>query len=109
MKVNILGTIYTVDERTVEEDRYLKNCDGYCDKSSKEIVIVKKRDNNELNNWEWYRKKVMRHEIIHAFFNESGLMENFAHTECGQEELTVDWIAIQFPKMLEAFKATGCL
>lgn len=110
MKVNILGTDYTIKECTVDEDSYLKDCDGYCDKSSKEIVICKNRDDNQLKDWEWYRKKVMRHEIIHAFLYESGLAENFEHAnEFGQDETMVDWIAMQFPKILEVYKEAGCL
>lgn len=110
MKVNILGTEYTVEERTVEEDSYLNNCDGYCDKSTKEIVVAKQKPDNDLNNYDWYRKKVMRHEIIHAFLYESGLHENFEHPkQYGHEETTIDWIAIQFPKMLKVFEEAGCL
>jgi hypothetical protein len=41
---------------------------------------------------------VKRHEIIHAFFAESGI------TEWERDERLVDYMAIQFPKMLEAFK-----
>ena len=41
-------------------------------------------------------KKVLRHEIIHAFFYESGLWQ------LCQDENIVDWIAIQFWKMAEA-------
>lgn len=110
MKVNILGTEYTVEERTVEEDSYLSNCDGYCDKTTKEIVVAKQKPDNDLNNYEWYRNKVMRHEIIHAFLYESGLHENFEHPkQFGHEETTVDWFAVQFPKMLKVFEEVGCL
>ena len=110
MKVNILGTEYTVEERTVEEDSYLNNCDGYCDKTTKEIVVAKQKPDNDLNNYDWYRKKVMRHEIIHAFLYESGLHENFEHPkQYGHEETMIDWIAIQFPKMLKVFEEAGCL
>ena len=109
MKVSILGTIYTIIERSEEEDINLKDNDGYCDRAKKKIVIVDGRADYTDSWWEWQRKKIMRHEIIHAFLNESGLIENFAHIEYGQEETTIDWIAIQFPKMLEAFKVTGCL
>lgn len=110
MKVNILGTEYTVEERTVEEDSYLSNCDGYCDKTTKEIVVAKQKPDNDLNNYEWYRKKVMRHEIIHAFLYESGLHENFEHPkQFGHEETTVDWFAVQFPKILKVFEEVGCL
>lgn len=52
----------------------------------------------------------MRHEIIHAFLYESGLAENFEHAnEFGQDETMVDWIAMQFPKILEVYKEAGCL
>ncbi len=42
--------------------------------------------------------KFLRHEVIHAFFSESGLDDYSSN-----EEL-VNWIAIQFPKMLQVFK-----
>ena len=110
MKVNILGTDYTIEERTVEEDSYLNNCDGYCDKTTKEIVVAKQKTNSDLNDYDVYRKKVMRHEIIHAFLFESGLWECFEHAkQFGHEETMIDWIAVQFPKMQEVFEKAGCL
>ena len=52
-----------------------------------------------------YRKKQLRHEIIHAFLSESGLQCNWQHTEqFGHDETTVDWFAIQSPKIFEVFK-----
>ena len=110
MKVNILGTEYTIEELSVEQDGYLASCEGYTDKSSKKIVIKAKDEKNELDNFEWYRKKVMRHEIIHAFLFESGLGECFEHSNrFGHEETMVDWIAYQFPKMQKVFEEAGCL
>ena len=110
MKINVLGTEYTIEERTVEEDSYLESCDGYCDKSTKEIVVAKQKPDNDLNNYEWYRNKVMRHEIIHAFLYESGLDVNFEHANrYGHEETMVDWIAVQFPKMQKVFEEVGCM
>ena len=51
---------------------------------------------------------VLRHEIIHAFLNESGLKDNFEHTShAGHEETMVDWIAIQFPKIATVYKELG--
>lgn len=46
-------------------------------------------------------RKNKRHEIIHAFLFESGLAEN---SEWAQNEEMVDFFAIQFPKLMEAFK-----
>lgn len=55
--VNILGTEYTVEERTVEQDKELKDCNAYCDKTTKEIVIsICDKENCSLHNPEWYRK-----------------------------------------------------
>lgn len=109
LKINVLGTGYTIKELSEQECEGLKNCDGFCDKTIKEIVISKKPDSCDLGDWEWYRKKILRHEIIHAFLFESGLHENWEHNQYGQEETTVDWIAIQFPKMLKVFQEADCL
>lgn len=109
MKVNILGTEYTITECSEKENSLLENMDGYCDKTTKEIVIKAKPDDCNLGDFEVYRKKVMRHEIIHAFLFESGLHENFEHTQYGHNETMIDWVAVQYLKMLEAFKQVGCI
>ncbi len=109
MTVKILGAKYTIEEHAKSEDTYLKDCDGYCDKTAKLIVVTKKPDNCELIDFERYRKKVMRHEIIHAFLYESGLHENFEHPTFGHDETFVDWVAVQYPKMLKVFKKVGCI
>lgn len=109
MRVNVLGTIYTIREVERCKDKDLECANGYCDNTTKEIVIAKKDDKCNLGNFEAYRKKILRHEIIHAFLFESGLHENFKHDEYGHEETMVDWIAVQYPKMQKAFQDAGCL
>lgn len=109
MKIDVLGTEYAIMVATKAEDRFLEKCDGYCDKTSKKIVVTAKESDNELDCFETYQKKCMRHEIIHAFLFESGLHENFKHGEWGHDETMIDWIAIQFPKLLKAFEEAGCL
>lgn len=109
MKINVLGTLYTVIMSDQTKDPKLINCDGYCDKTSKKIVVLNSSAQSDLENFEWYRKKVLRHEITHAFLFESGLHENFKHETFGHEETMVDWIAVQFPKLLEVFKKADCL
>ena len=109
MKINVLGTEYTIYERTAEEDKTLNTADGYCDKTTKVICVTKKTPDSNLGDWETYRKKVLRHEIIHAFLFESGLHENFEHKQWGHDETFIDWIANQFPKMQKAFEEAGCL
>lgn len=109
--VNILGTEYTIEERTVEQDKVLEKCDAYCDKTSKEIIIsICDKDNCELHNPEWYRKKLIRHECIHAFLFESGIHECAVWTtDDSHNEQFVDWIAIQFPKILKVFQELDIL
>lgn len=42
IKVNILGTTYSVEKKSKEEDSYLErnNFLGYCDEIAKKIVIL---------------------------------------------------------------------
>lgn len=109
MKIDVLGTEYSVFELSQKEDKLLETCDGYCDKTSKKIVITTKDEESNLDCFEEYRKKILRHEIIHAFLFESGLHENFKHDCFGHDETMIDWVAVQFPKMLKVFKAADCL
>ncbi len=107
MNLNILGTLYTVEELTREEDPLLENMDGYCDKTKKRIVISTKSPDSDLGDWEVYRRKILRHEIIHAFLFESGLHECWEHG-FGHDETYVDWIAAQHPKLHAVFVEAGC-
>lgn len=110
-KVNILGTEYTIEILTAEQDAYLRDkaCDGYCDKTSKRIVVRAEDETNELENYEVYKNTCLRHEIIHAFLFESGLQQNFKHDQWGHDETMIDWVAMQFPKLQKAFKEADCL
>lgn len=99
MKINVLGTKYRIFFKSPEQDKTLNNYDGYCDKSTKTIVV----------NIKTIQKQSLRHEIIHAFMFESGLSANWEHKQFGQEETVVDWIAIQFPKILKVFEEVGVL
>ena len=43
MTVNVLGTEYTIEYKNANEDAFMFEVDGYCDKTSKRIVVSKKR------------------------------------------------------------------
>ena len=111
MKINVLGTEYEVIEREVEEDELLKNADGYIDKTTKEIVLlIFTEENCEIKNIEYYKKKVLRHEIIHAFLYESGIAESSNGVDAwAMNEEMVDFFAYQFPKLQKAFEEADCL
>lgn len=109
LKIDVLGVEYTVEKKSKMEDSFLESCDGYCDKTTHRIVVATKDDECTIGDFEGHQKKVMRHEVIHAFLFESGLAENWKHEPWGHDETFVDWVAIQFPKLLNAFKAADCL
>lgn len=112
MQVNILGVDYEVlldaDEK---DDTRLKKADGYMDHTIKKIVVAKMQpDEDSLADLDVYAKKVLRHEIIHAFLAESGLRESSRKVEnWAQNEEMVDWIAIQAPKIFKVFQECGCI
>lgn len=110
MKIEILGTTHIIERQKREDNRLLNDRDGYYDKTTKKIVVEAfSPEDSELEDIRAYEKEVLRHEIIHAFFEESGLSGNFEHQRFGIEETVVDWIAIQFPKMLKAFTEAECI
>lgn len=106
MTVNVLGTDYIIKETNKVADTNLETCDGYCDTSTKNIVIDTFKDSpGSLGDLDSYRNKVVRHELTHAFLHESGLDCN----SWAKDEEVVDWIAIQFPKLLKAFEQCGAI
>ena len=100
MTVNVLGTEYTIEEANKITDPNLEQHDGYCDYSTKTIVIDTFRDSpGSLKDLESYKTRVIRHELIHAFLFESGL----DGCSWAKDEEIVDWIACQFPKLQDSF------
>ena len=104
--LNILGQDYIYQENNEKGDTRLEDTDGYHDGYAKIICVNNDYNENHslaIRNFTEYKKKVIRHEIIHAFFTESGL-KNY-----GEDEVIVDWIAAQFPKLLKAFAQVEAL
>lgn len=100
-QLSILGAEYTLIQDASEETYpYLQGCDGYCDYYDKKIVLGCFTEENgyEHGDLEHLKRKVLRHEIIHALLYESGL------SHIAEDEQIVDWLAIQFPKMNRIFE-----
>lgn len=103
--MDILGVEYELltDDYDLEET----GADGLCEVYSKEIKI--RSIENMLDDVESIEAKetryveTLRHEIIHAFLYESGFVAYY------NDELLIDYLAIQFPKLLEIFKEQGCI
>ena len=118
--VSILGTNYSIKKVKHGCDEYMERMKfgGYCDGVLKEIVILDVKTipdpywtNASAEFIERVERETLRHEVVHAFLNESGLKHNAVANEeaWAKNEEMVDWIAIQFPKILEVFKKLGCV
>lgn len=107
--VHILGSLWCILERSEQEDERLKDCDGYCDWTTRQIVVEREL-HGTLGDMEKYIRKVTRHEIVHAFLFESGLAECSGEVEAwARNEAMVDWIANQGQKVYAAWKEAGAL
>lgn len=98
--IDILGEEWKIVISSEREDPLLENADGYCDWTVKTIVIEKEISGN-LNNMNSYIKKVMRHEIVHAFLFESGLAECSGESDAwALNEGMVDWFERQVKRSI---------
>ncbi len=117
-KVNILGTNYSITLKRYDEDKTFErdNVAGYCYSFTKQIVVCdmstyKGWENEPLEVIEQQQKETLRHEIVHAFFNESGLKSNTdsINGPWARDEELVDWIAIQGPKIYKAWQDVNAI
>lgn len=107
--VNILGTTYTVDVISVEEDSYLDGIYGYCDFMTKSIVLRELKPLDYQGNIDAINaqyKTNLRHELMHAFLYESGLDSSTLDNWARNEEM-IDFMAIQLPKIFKVFNECG--
>lgn len=107
MKVSVLGTDYEVVMRPESEnDPKLGDASGYCEPHSKKLVIKDfVPDEQTVENPDDFKKKVLRHELTHAFLHESGIRS----CSWGDNEDIVDWIALQGPKIYKAWQEAGAV
>ncbi|SDF61548.1 hypothetical protein [Sporomusa acidovorans] len=106
MKVNILGTDYIIIEQSDDDNPKLDNANGLCEIWSKKIIInseILKPYKMLAEQPEKFKNKVLRHEIVHAFFAESGLLDY-----CSDQTL-VDHLSVQLPKMFKVMQQAECL
>ncbi|MBC8546112.1 hypothetical protein H8711_04080 [Clostridiaceae bacterium NSJ-31] len=116
--LNVLGTPYTITVRKYKEDEAFEreSIDGYCDRYLQQIVIC---DMTTCKGWEYEsaeaarsaQRQILRHEIVHAFFDESGLADSSFKVDgpWAKNEELVDWIALQGPKIYAAWQEAGAL
>lgn len=109
MKIDVLGTEYELELKSESEDIALRDCDGYCDESTKRLVVetyaTVKDSPNAQKDLSVQQKKVIRHELTHAFLSESGLAE----CSWANNEEIVDWIARMGPRLVKAWESAGAM
>lgn len=105
--VSILGTEYIILLNNPDENPVLKNLAGYCSNNTKELVINNNLEYFKGKTDEWIAndiKSTIRHELIHAFFNESGLVISAVYSDgWAKNEEMVDWWSVQSPKIFKTF------
>ena len=118
MKIQILGTEWTVEIRKSGDDPKLSKNDwcGYCSGAEKLIVVC---DMETCRGWEddstaaklEEQRRCLRHEIVHAFLYESGLGADALSPPgaWAYNEEMVDWFARQGPKIHKAWKEVDAL
>jgi hypothetical protein len=116
--INILGTPYTILVKKYAEDEAFerRGIDGYCNGLAKQIVVC---DMTTYKGWEHEpsedveisQKQTVRHEIVHAFFYESGLADSSCTVNgpWATNEEMVDWFSWQGPKIYAAWKEAEAL
>lgn len=118
MTIDVLGTKYKISVKKFYEEEAFerRSIAGFCDGYAKEIVICDMKtykgwEDEEARTIDAAQKTTLRHEIVHAFFYESGLADcsmTYDGTWAKNEEM-VDWIAFQGPKIYAAWKEAGAI
>ena len=117
--IEVMGEIYQISYRSEEEDPGLEGCLGYCDKYQKLIVIDSSDEDDVIemsrecgeqwgDSYDKLQKKVLRHELTHAFITECGLSESSQGQWACNEEV-VDFLAINATKLVKLFEKAGAL
>ena len=108
-KINILGFAWTIKKQSVKQNSLLNDYAGYCDWTTRTIVLRTDFDGN-LGDMNKYMRKVCRHEITHAFLCEAGLNECAHETDCwALNEEMIDWFANIGPIIYKAWKDAGAV
>lgn len=118
MKIDILGTPYDLVYKDYQNDPLFekRSICGYTDSVEHVICIcnIGTFPDFEDETEEYckkYERGILRHEIIHAFLNESGLQDSASVFNAAwvKNEEMVDWMSLQLPKIVEACKAVDAM
>lgn len=122
--IDVLGTLYRVELRNYDDDASFAEDDSnaYCYCDARLIVVGNLQTLPAAINTKCHKEEInaaclvgecaaLRHEIIHAYLNESGLRWD-AHTSnkpWAKNEEMIDWFAVQAPKIFKTYSELGVL
>ena len=108
--IKILGSAWEISVRSYKDDPLLGDCDGYCDWTTRTIVVEREIKGGNLADMDAYVRKVIRHEIVHAFLFESGLGHASHKSKCwAVDEEVVDWFARMGEQIYRAWEDAEAL
>lgn len=109
VQVHIMGEKWEINECSIDEESRFEYCDGFCDWTTRRIFVRSELEGT-LEDMDVYLKKVLRHEIVHAFLFESGLAESsLPSEEWAKNEEMIDWIARNGEKIYNVWKIAGAV
>ena len=111
-KINILGARWRIKIRKYEDDQGLQDRElaGYCGSHKREIVIRDLREEEDEIVAVSAMKHVLRHEVLHAFFKESGLWYETMGTDAwSMNEEMIDWFSTQAPKIFKVYQECNAI
>lgn len=104
---DILGTKYMIYYGETEDRKLPTDAWGITNTSLKYIIITNDLPPAEI---EEIQKRILRHELIHAFLTESGLEDSSHPSEAwALDEEMVDWFAIMSGRIFKKFQELNCL
>lgn len=97
--VNVLGTTYTVYLGSYLDLGMKETVDGDCEVMSKTIRLrtdMKEDWDGDKSLLTKYVRQVLMHELVHAFFFESGMLDYF------DDERLIEWLEVNAVKLVSA-------
>lgn len=97
-RVTVLGAEYSI----AETDELPEDTDGECHRFTRRIIVRPLEDGADDDDRR-YRREVLRHEVMHAFFAECG-MERWH-----DDEDLVQFLAAKLPSILGTMIRAGAM
>lgn len=110
-KLLINGEEWTIYFPRMAGDKKLESCDGYTDWTKRAIVVCDlQSDDASIADLDEYERKVLRHEIIHAYLFSCGLGHGSGSVDAwAVNEEMVDFFAFNGVKIYNLWVKAGAL